>query len=361
VLIKGYVPQNYLAIRIRCFHCGDISITPGLQAGEILPRDAVPVPRLARTSTTPSMIPRGAVLACEDEIAGDYALTRPRNPPQEPMTLSAATLTRIASEYDRLTGGRLAEHSADAARAGAHDVSAYPLAWALLRLREKVTAPGWSWLHENHDAIAAMYIASWHDWLACWEHYPRPEWFTRELGRPGNFLRTMAVFAAARLLFESGNHIGFSLPRAGAPDLGLHIGADGDGMALAIRSPSALQWSAREHWTRPVVQAAIADVAAGVQGEINLRRRGILILTTSILLPNFDQAVVDGANVVLQTLGRRNRGLAAITEITPKVFPVARLDQVGFVYGFYPMRNPHFAGENPIRVGSAQDFAAPRP
>ena len=55
-------------------------------------------------------------------------------------------------------------------------------------------------------------------------------------------------------------------------------------------------------------------------------------------------------------MGRRHRGVAAIAVVMPKVFIVQRRDQVGFGYAFYPIRNPHFAGENPIRLGSAEDF-----
>ena len=42
-LIKGYLPANFLAIRIRCFRCGAITGTPGLPDGEILPRSAVSI------------------------------------------------------------------------------------------------------------------------------------------------------------------------------------------------------------------------------------------------------------------------------------------------------------------------------
>jgi len=43
VLIQGYLPGNFLAIRIKCFRCGAVSTTPGLPEGEILPRDAITV------------------------------------------------------------------------------------------------------------------------------------------------------------------------------------------------------------------------------------------------------------------------------------------------------------------------------
>ena len=36
MLIKGYLPANFLAIRIKCFRCGAVTETPGLPEGEIL-------------------------------------------------------------------------------------------------------------------------------------------------------------------------------------------------------------------------------------------------------------------------------------------------------------------------------------
>jgi len=64
---------------------------------------------------------------------------------------------------------------------------------------------------------------------------------------------------------------------------------------------------------------------------------------------------------VLREIGRKHRGVAAIAGMVPHVVPVQRTDQAGFGYGFYPVRNPRFFGENPVRLGAQQDFAAPQP
>jgi hypothetical protein len=52
--------------------------------------------------------------------------------------------------------------------------------------------------------------------------------------------------------------------------------------------------------------------------------------------------------------------VAAVAVVMPKVLPAGQPDRVGFGYAFYPIRNPHFAGENPIRVGSERDFSLGR-
>ena len=66
-LIKGYLPANFLAIRIRCFRCGAITGTPGLPDGEILPRSAVSIEAKQAPVVASHNVGRGVVLACQDE------------------------------------------------------------------------------------------------------------------------------------------------------------------------------------------------------------------------------------------------------------------------------------------------------
>ena len=109
MLIQGYLPANFLAIRIQCFHCGAVAASPGLPDGEILPGAAIAVDATQTPMVTTAAIGPGDVLACGDAIARDYALTRPVSPPDEPLLLSRRLLEDAAAAYDRLTGGLLAE------------------------------------------------------------------------------------------------------------------------------------------------------------------------------------------------------------------------------------------------------------
>ena len=145
MLVQGYLPANFLAIRIRCFRCGAVSTTPGLPEGEILPRSAIAIEPTQMPMVTTAGIARGHVLACREAIARDYALTRPSSCRTSRCYLSRAMLEAAAADYDRLTGGRLAEHAAASPPAEAPDHGAYPFAWSVLRLRERIDQPGWSW------------------------------------------------------------------------------------------------------------------------------------------------------------------------------------------------------------------------
>jgi hypothetical protein len=132
----------------------------------------------------------------------------------------------------------------------------------------------------------------------------------------------------------------------------------GDALTLALRAPDALQWREHERRTPQSLRAAVLEALASAQGQVNARKPGIVLLSASILLPDFDQALVDAIHAAFRSAGRKHHGVAAIGVIIPKVMPAGIPEQVGFGYAFYPMRNPHFAGENPIRVGTEQDFRA---
>ncbi len=356
-LVKFYLPANFLAIRIKCFRCGAVTSTPGLPEGEILPRTAVGIEPQQAPAVTSSSVGRGAVLACQDEIARCYALTRPRDAPAEPMLLSHSVLESTAREYDRLTGGRLAEHAEASPPAMGSEQGGYPFAWAVLRLREQIGRPGWSWLQQNDDAMAAMHVAALQHFLHCWGQHPLLARLASPLTERGRFLRTMTSFATAKLLYDAGNHVGFSPPIPGRTDVQLHFStAAGEPLSLAMVEPDALQWRERDRRSPQVMRSAVVDAVAAAQGQVNSRNPGIVVLSVSILQPDFDQALVDAIHAAFRSVGRKHRGVAAVGVVMPKVLPAGQPDRVGFGYAFYPIRNPHFAGENPVRLGSEQDF-----
>jgi hypothetical protein len=182
------------------------------------------------------------------------------------------------------------------------------------------------------------------------------------LAEPGRFLLTMTGFATAKLLFDAGNRVAFVPPSPGRTNLELHVSTPaGESLSLAMFTPGALQWKERDSRNPHVVRAAVMGALAAAQGQVNSRRPGIVVLSISILEPDFDQMLVDGIHAAFRTIGRRHRGVAAVAAIMPKVLPTGEPDRVGFGYAFYPIRNPQFAGESPIRLGSDQDFRLQRP
>lgn len=349
VLIQGYLPGNFLAIRIKCFRCGAVTDTPGLPDGEILPNSAVSVAATQVPMITTSDIGRGAVLVCQDAVTRHYELTRPLRWPDKPILLSRALLETAAADYDRLTGGRLVEHAAAAPPAAGTEHGPYPFAWAVLRLRGPIGTPGWSWRYQDDDAMAAMYVMALHHLMWCWGQHPLLARLAPPLAERDRFIRTVTGFAAAKLLHDAGNRVGFSL--AGG-DVGLHFTTAADEpLSLALTAPESLQWPQRTRRSPEVLTTAVVDALASAQGRVNRARPGIVVLGVSILQPDFDQMIVDAIHAAFQTVGRRHRGVAGVAVVMPKVLPIGEPDQIAFGYAFYPIRNPRFAGENPIRFG----------
>jgi hypothetical protein len=125
-------------------------------------------------------------------------------------------------------------------------------------------------------------------------------------------------------------------------------------LSLALLAPEALQWPARDRRSPDVLRAAVIEAMATAQGRVNRFRPGMIMLGVSILQPDFDQMLVDAIQAAFQAVGRRHRGVAAVAVVMPKVLPAGLPDRLGFGYAFYPLTNPRFAGENPIRL--ARDY-----
>ncbi len=354
VLIKGYLPANFLAIRIKCFRCGEICETPGLPEGEMLPHWAALIAPQELPGVTTTPVARGAVLACATATARGYDLTRPRSVPDLPLEMSRALVEAAASQYDALAGGRLEEQIAASRGASGVDPGNYPFAWSVQWLRDRIDNPDWSWIYHNDDAVAAIHVVAMHNLVQCWGHHPRFGSLAANVGEAGRFLRTLSAFATAKLLYDAGNRVGFS------QDLRLHFATVADEpMSLALLEPAALQWREHERRSPEVLRVAVIDALTGAQGTVNRLRPGIVVLSVSVWQPDFDQMLVDAIHAAFQSVGRRHRGVAAVAAIMPKGLQTGSPDRIGFGYAFYPILNPRFAGENPIRMASAQEFARP--
>jgi hypothetical protein len=350
VLIQGYRPASFIDIRIRCAHCGAVTSTPGLSEGEILPRSATPVAPARVPAISPSQVATGAVLVCQAALERRYRLTQPRPVADEPILLTRAMVEAAAAEYDLLSGGLLAEHAAASPAPSGDAHGSYPFAWAVLRLRQRIGSPGWSWLYHNDDAMAAMYVAAMHHLVLCWGGHPLLPGLAAPLAKPGRFLRTVAGFALAKLLFDSGNRVAFALTDG---DIDLRLAnADGDPLSVALLAPERLQWHEREHRSPDRLRHTIIEAMGAAQPRVNRGTPGILALAVSILQPDFDQMVVDAIQAAFQSVGRRHRGIASIAIVMPKVLPAGLPDRLGFGYALYPIVNPNFAGNNPIRLGA---------
>jgi hypothetical protein len=345
VLITGYLPGNYLGIRIKCFRCGEVTETPGLPEGEILPHWAALVVPQAMPAVSSLGVARGALVACATASARAYELTRPRSLPDVPLGLTRQLVDQAAEVYDRLTGGQLLAQIEASVGASGDDLGSYPFAWSVHRLRERIDLPDWSWLYQNDDALAAIHVVAMHNLVQSWGHHPLFARLAAQAGEAGQFLRTVCTFATAKLLYDAGNRVGFS------DDLTLHFTtALDEPLSLALLEPPLLQWPERERCTPSAMKDAVIEAIGSVQSRVNRLRPGLVVLAVSVWDPNFDQMLVDAIHAALQVVGRKHRGVAAVAPIMPKGLPAGAPDRIGFGYTFYPILNPRFFGQNPIRL-----------
>jgi hypothetical protein len=327
VLITGYQPDSFLAIRIRCFRCGDITTTPGPPFGYVLPREAR-VPALAdEPVVTPIDLATDVVLA-----DADVARTRPNVVRYESMTLSRSTLDALVAAYDEL-GGQ-----------GEH-----PFVASLARLREQMGREGWRWSKEDDDVVAAMHVAAFDHLRHCWGNHPDLARLAAGFRVPGRYLRTLTAFGAGKLLFDAGNRIGFAL-QPPVQELSLRVTMGDQQLGVALSAPDALQWAARDRRSPQVLQRAVTDALASARGQVNRARPGLLMLSASILYQDFDQMLIDAIHATFRAVGRKHGSVAAVVVLMPKVFTTRQADEVGFAYALYPLVNSHFEGENPIRL-----------
>lgn len=201
--------------------------------------------------------------------------------------------------------------------------------------------------------MAAMYVTAMNHLVQCWGRHPLLERLAAPLAARDRFLQTLCSVAMAKLLYDAGNRVGFSLT---AGDIGLHFTTpDDEPLAFALLAPEPLQWRQKDRRSPEALRSALIDAMAAAQGRVNRSKPGIVVLASSILQPDFDQMVVDAIHAAFQAAGRRHRGVAALAIVMPKVLPVGQPDRIGFGYAFYPIVNPRFAGDNPIRLGARGD------
>lgn len=327
VLATGYKPECLLAIRIRCFRCGTITATPGPPLGYVLPREAQ-MPALADAPVVAPIDVAADVVLADAEVAN----TRPSDVRYQSMMLNSERLDRLGADFEVLGGG-----------------AGHPFVASVARLRERIGGEGWRWAKEDDDAMAAMHVAAFDYLRHCWGSHPDFARLAAAVRVPGRYLRTLAAFAAGKLLFDAGNRVGFGLSLA-VQELTLRVTMGDEPLGVALSAPDALQWTARDRRAPLVLERAVTDALAAARGQVNRARPGMVMLSASILYQDFDQMLVDAIHAAFRAVGRRHVGVAAVVVLLPRVFTTQQADEVGFGYALYPLVNPHFAGENPIRL-----------
>ncbi len=369
-LVRGNRPGALLAIGIECAACGTITTTPGLPGDQVLPIGVRVAERNRMEVSEPLVLAPGMVLADRDELVRVERLSTPRAVPAQPFVMSAATLAEVAADYDRLSGGQLEAHR----RAVANPVAgpgSLPLAWALRQLEASVDKPGWWCLAEEPDAVAAILVGAFREFLLAWSQHPLFPAMAAAVAQTGFSSHALAVFAAARCMAEDGNRVGFTLPGGNqtgtAPPGGdgqintFHIEtAPTQRLRVVVRRFDRFDWPGGSGATQATARAAWIDTLIASQGQINARQPGLLVASMGASRRTIDAPVFGALEQVMRERGRRHRALAGVALIRPGIIATDHSDHVAFGWTFVPFGNPHYA-HGTLQTGTSGDTPGQAP
>ncbi len=362
VLVRGYDPSNFLGIDLRCAQCGSVTTTAGLSALNRPPEQVVPMDRTAAAPPAGSTVASDQVLAGREELERLMELYRARAPASDRLTVSDAFLDAIAADYDRLSGGLLADHLAAVAASEATrpltGYRPYPLAWAIHTLRAVMRSPDWSCTATPPASVATTVAGAFRYFLDCWSHHPLFPAMAATAADSGFSLHGAALFATAKCLADSGNRVGFVAPRDGSGRLRQFALAMGDGVPLtcAMDVFDRYEWPLGEDWRGANLYERLVDRLPATKGQINLRHPGMIVLSPGATWEQMEQPLVDAIHDTFHSHGRRYRHVTAISVILAKVLPTPAADTVRFGYSFYPVPNPR---QSAIEVKVADVPGAP--
>ena len=335
MLISGYEARNFLGVAIQCAACGTIAQTPALLPGAPVPSAVTVLTRGAAGS--PTTIAAGTVLIGQEEATRLAGLFQPRRTDADTHTIGEAMLDDIAFQQQRWTDVPL-----DPSPAAYKD---QPLAWAVAHLRERLRDPDWIWFQTDADMVALTVAAAFRDLFASWSHHPQFPAMIATAAAEGFSLHAGAFFGAAKAITVSGTRIGFATtpgPRPSIAELRIVIG-EHDTMQVAVSRFDRFEWPDNRDVTQAVLRAAVTDAIASVQGRINRLHPGMLILSPGASDGTIDQLLADSMTAIVAAQGKRNRGLAAVAAILPRVLLTGKPREARFGYNFLPVSNKAFA------------------
>jgi hypothetical protein len=349
LLIAGYEPRHFLGIAIKCAACGRISQTPGLPEGAMPPPSVTVVDR--GETNPPTRLTADMVLISREETQRLAALYRPRATDTDSHALTDALLDDIDNQQWRFTGAFL-----DPAPA---NYKSAPLAWAVAHLRERLRHSDWKTFSGDHDMVAMTMLAAFRDLFASWAHHPLFTAMVNSVASDRFSLHALAIFGVAKSLMLSGNQVIFMPGPGPRPEIsGLRL-AEGpnDSKSVVVNRFDRFEWPDHGQATAQSVRAAVEQAMASVRGGINRLHPGILVLSGGASDAALDRLMFDGAVAAMGTEGKRNRGLAAVAAIFPKIGLTGKPREARFGYAFYPVPNRNHAIGQSVRIGSRADHA----
>ena len=205
-LIDGYYSECFLSVSIKCFRCSEISATPPLPYGEILP-----VPILTLGDDGKYLIGgtvdynRSVVMTTDKQIAEANENSSPKVN-ETGFDISTESLDLIVERFDILSNTQSGKRTAELARfhAGGRSGSLeLPFDWSVWKIRRclesrviDIDDPS------TNIALGRLYLFNMVDNM--WRHHPRFDLICREFSNTKAFFHTIGQFVLAGFYFENG-------------------------------------------------------------------------------------------------------------------------------------------------------------
>lgn len=353
VLIEGFQADQFLALGLQCGRCGTVTIT------DPLPEATMPPPGLstAEVSAEPRMramkVPAGVAVIGRREMDRLGGLLRPATPADNVYVISEALLDETVAAFERHVGGALPL----GARADNANVFAglreHALGWSVRHLRARIRDGRWSSMEDAPTANAATHVSGFLHFVATWSRHPLFPVMAATAGDRGCSLHGLALFAAAHAMAMMGNRVGFRAPAGYLGRLATFDLATGASAVVPVQLEvfDRFEFPFGRPWDQAALRGAVSDVVAAVQGRINLRNPGLLLLSPGTALPGYDEALIEAVKVAMQGLGRKNRGLMGVAPIVLRLQGLPDPHAVRFGYGLFPVLNRHYSGDTPDGIG----------
>lgn len=246
VLIEGYYPDTFLDVSIQCFTCHEVTSTPPLDAGEILPSTRLVVfpqgkYRIGGTIEYDPMI----AVTTNSHLASHNAACAP-NEAEFHLDLTPEGLSAVSERFSILSGRTSEMRRAELNRyhkAGRSGSTELPFDWSIWKL-EKCVADGVIDVRdqETNVALGRLHVFAKAD--AMWKHHPRYMKVASEFSNPNSYFHTVGQFVLAAALFSKGLRIGFTIQEEyghSKPDLYLKSAANKK-FYLEFKTPRSLIW-----------------------------------------------------------------------------------------------------------------------
>lgn len=353
VLIENYIQEDYVGVRIQCFHCKHITTTPVDLRGEVLSASVVTLGDQGKylLNSTVNTSPNVTV-TCDAAYASAMLAMRPRQGLD--LELSDEGLNTVINIYESIAPGAFELQDRILARNNGGDPLRFPFAWAI-RYFQRCFEVGELDIDRVESRTAFLWLKMFLDAVGSWQHHARFCAVAKDLAKPDSFLHTVGQLLVAKYLFEHGNPIGLSLEdTVGRPNPDLYFRAAKIGhIYLEVKAPRKLQSVDRRPYELGFVEAVVKQTIDRSKAQINKHRKGALVIISSLYDDGSAAALTRAAENWLRTHGRTRRSLACVVIASAVDTGICRIGEgIGQPCGlaFSPVINPHFEGENPFKV-----------